>query len=256
MLVTSTFPILKGAVEFIVNNVLPPLTQLFEYIADELIPKVGSIFEEMAPRIQGTMETIWAIVEPILNDVMSLFNLVFPTILDTVTNVFNTIGDVVNGAIQIFQGLIDFIVGVFTGDWEMAWNGIVEIFSGIFEGLRGIVRGAMNGVINMVNLAIRSLNSMSFKMPDIMGGGTVGLNVGTIPMLKDGGNIVKGGLTLVGEDGPEFLNLPKGASVTPLNSGKKIDIYITGNTIMNDRDVDRIGTVLVNRLNRLGISSV
>jgi len=256
MLVSSTFPILKGAIEFIVGKVLPPLTKIFEYIAEELIPKVGSIFEEMAPRIQSVMETIWAIIEPILNDVMDLFNLVFPTVLDIVSNTVATIGDVINGAIQIFQGLIDFIVGVFTGDWELAWSGIVEIFSGIFDGLMGIVRGAMNGVINMVNLAIRSLNSMKFSLPDVMGGGTVGLNVSTIPMLKDGGNVLKRGLALVGEEGPEILELPAGASVTPLNKTGSINVYITGNTLLNDRDADRLGNVLVNRLNRLGVSSI
>jgi hypothetical protein len=37
-------------------------------------------------------------------------------------------------------------------------------------------------------------------------------------MLADGGNIYRGGAAIVGEAGPELLNLPRGASVTPLSN--------------------------------------
>jgi hypothetical protein len=37
------------------------------------------------------------------------------------------------------------------------------------------------------------------------------------PGLEEGGTITRSGLTMVGESGPEFLNLPRGASVIPLD---------------------------------------
>ena len=49
------------------------------------------------------------------------------------------------------KGIIQFIVGVFTGDWDKAWEGIKNIFGGIWEGIVGVVKGAINLVIDLIN---------------------------------------------------------------------------------------------------------
>lgn len=58
---------------------------------------------------------------------------------EQVKNQFRIIFDFLTGGIRGFiraiQGLIDFIVGVFTGDWERAWQGIKDIFGGILDSL-------------------------------------------------------------------------------------------------------------------------
>ena len=63
---------------------------------------------------------------------------------------------------QIFGGLIDFISGMFTGNWEKAWNGIMNIFAGAWNGVISILEGAVNkimdGVRAVVNETIRLLN--------------------------------------------------------------------------------------------------
>ena len=43
---------------------------------------------------------------------------VFQAILDTVTSIIDNIK-------LILGGIVDFVVGVFTGDWERAWQGVV-----------------------------------------------------------------------------------------------------------------------------------
>ena len=37
------------------------------------------------------------------------------------------IGDYVNAIKRIFGGIVDFVTGVFTGDWSRAWQGVVDI---------------------------------------------------------------------------------------------------------------------------------
>ena len=32
---------------------------------------------------------------------------------------------------KIFSGVVNFVAGVFSGDWERAWRGVCDIFSGI-----------------------------------------------------------------------------------------------------------------------------
>ncbi|MDJ8939428.1 hypothetical protein PTL66_15405, partial [Clostridium perfringens] len=55
-------------------------------------------------------------------------------------------------------GLIDFIVGIFTGDWERAWNGIKEFFSGIWNAMKtlaGTLMEAIKIVIDTILTAIK-----------------------------------------------------------------------------------------------------
>ena len=54
---------------------------------------------------------------------------------------------------EVLSGLIDFIVGVFTGDWRRAWDGIKQIFKGVWDGLKDIVNGALDAIKNAVKAA-------------------------------------------------------------------------------------------------------
>ena len=47
--------------------------------------------------------------------------------------------------------------------------------------------------------------------------GIKGVNFSTIPLLAEGGIVTRPGSAIVGEEGPELLNIPAGASVVPLN---------------------------------------
>ncbi|MFM9653814.1 hypothetical protein ACKI1S_48445, partial [Streptomyces galilaeus] len=58
----------------------------------------------------------------------------------------------------------------------------------------------------------------------IVGGQTWGLNIPTIPMLAKGGTITGAGSVLVGENGPEILNVGRGASVVPLTGSQRTPV--------------------------------
>jgi hypothetical protein len=77
---------------------------------------------------------------------------------------------------------------------------------------------------------------------------------GTIPGLAEGGTITRGGSVMVGEQGPEILNLPRSASVIPLDKQGGINITINNPKIMNDRDAEKLGDLLVGYLKRKGIA--
>ena len=77
-----------------------------------------------------------------------------------------------------------------------------------------------------------------------------------LPALAHGGDILSSGRALVGEEGPEILNLPRGASVQPLtrnSPGNEVNISITGNNINSQLDIDRIGKQMVRKLKRAGV---
>lgn len=83
--------------------------------------------------------------------------------------------------------MIDFIVGVFTGDWQRAWDGIKGIFTGVWNGIVGTLEGAVNLIIKGINWLISQLNKVSFSVPDwvpAIGGSRFGFNIPSISQIS------------------------------------------------------------------------
>lgn len=162
-------------------------------------------------------------------------NAFFQGVSDIAVEVFNFMGgyisNIFGGIIQnfqnffnagkrIFTGFIDFITGIFTGDWERAWNGVVNIFGGIFDGIAAMAKAPFNGMIGLINAFLGGLNNI--KIPKwVPGVGGKGFSISTIPYLAEGGHVLNG-QAIVGEAGPELLSNKNGkTTVTPLSDEEK-----------------------------------
>ncbi|WP_430394605.1 phage tail tape measure protein [Enterococcus faecalis] len=130
------------------------------------------------------------------------------------------ISDYVNAITRIFGGIIDFVTGVFTGDWSRAWQGVVDIFGGIFEGIAAVAKAPINAMITLINGFLGGLNNI--KIPKwVPGVGGKGFSIGKIPYLAEGGHMING-QAIVGEAGPELLTAKNGkTTVTPLSQDEK-----------------------------------
>ena len=162
-------------------------------------------------------------------------NAFFQGVSDIAVEVFNFMGgyisNIFGGIIQnfqnffdagkrIFTGFIDFITGIFTGDWERAWNGVVNIFGGIFDGIAAMAKAPFNGMIGLINAFLGGLNNI--KIPKwVPGVGGKSFSISTLPYLADGGHVLNG-QAIVGEAGPELLSNKNGkTTVTPLSDEEK-----------------------------------
>lgn len=65
---------------------------------------------------------------------------------------------------QIFNGIIDFFVGMFTGDFERAWNGIRNIVIGIINAIVIAFESFINTIIDGLNWLISKANSLAEKV--------------------------------------------------------------------------------------------
>ncbi|MBN1048707.1 hypothetical protein [Clostridium botulinum] len=143
---------------------------------------------------------------------------------------FFIVGGVWNSIKLVFQGIVDFVTGIFTGNWSLAWQGVVEIFSGIMSGIGSVMKAPLNSVIGLINAAIGGINSISIDIPDWVpdwagGGKHFGVNIPQIPMLAKGG--ITNGISIAGEAGPE--------SVIPLkrNNPRSISLLEKTASIVN-----------------------
>ena len=202
--------IVKNVWGTVIKPVLDALMQAIDWLwTNHLKPLVSNIFRLVQDLIQAAASIINDFVLPIINAFVEKFGpsiaRVFQTVINILASFLATATDVINGVVTVLRGIIEFLTGVFTGNWKKAWEGIVNVFKGAFEAVGGIVKGVVNVVIDMVNnmissitnglnFVIRALNKIHFNVPEWVpgiGGKSWGVNIPTfagytIPKLATG----------------------------------------------------------------------
>lgn len=95
----------------------------------------------------------------------------------------NTLGGMLDAVRLMFTGLIEFLVGMFTLDWTLAWEGVKDIFKGMWNHMVSMLEGAVNLIISGLNWMIAQLNRIQFTAPDwvpVIGGSSFGFNIPSI----------------------------------------------------------------------------
>lgn len=95
------------------------------------------------------------------------------------------VSEVIDGVKQIFGGFIDFLTGVFTLDWEKAWEGIKEIFRGICNTIAGVFEATVNLIIKGINWLISKLNSLLENSLLAKGLDLIGIEFRGIPQIPE-----------------------------------------------------------------------
>ena len=196
---TDVFKNIRKIFQSIWDSILKPIIEPFLEMVSWLWDKhLKGVVEEVGNFVlklwNGGMEIYNKFVAPIADFLIRVlgpsFANAFNFIADVVGTVVGVIADIIKGLIRSIGGVVDFIVGVFTGDWKKAWEGIKDIFGGIWDGVVGIFKGGINLIIDALNLMLRNLNRISFDVPSwvpAIGGSTWGFNIPTIPKLANGG---------------------------------------------------------------------
>lgn len=152
---------------FIVGVFQSAWTDCLKPIFEQLWAVFGKVCDYIA--------TIWNNwLSPFVNFISDTLGPVFNTVLRNIQSIFETvfrvIGDVVGGILKSFGGLIDFITGVFSGNWEKAWNGIKDFFGGIWDGIWGIIKGFVNLIIDGINLLWTGIYTVVAAIVNTIGG--------------------------------------------------------------------------------------
>ena len=225
-------------VGFIQGTVIPAivttLQSLFAFLAaNPVVLIIGIIVAAVVALIAVKGDEIQAILQKVDDFLQNVFAVnwknIFGPVLGEYLNFFvSNVKNMWNALKQIFDGIINFIRGVFTGDWERAWQGVGQIVKGIFDWMVGAVKtplnaiiGLLNGAVSAVNALINGFNSIDISLPSWLGGGSWSPsipNIPSIPYLAKGG-ILQKGMAVVGEAGPELLTMMGNrAMVQPLTS--------------------------------------
>lgn len=229
----------KNAIIPVANVLRDVLGTAFLFVADVsksfwqnvVVPLATALREMLAPAVEAVsavLTFLWenvlkpfatflgGLIKGVLKDLVDIFKYLWQNVLKPLAefiggtlkmvldNVFKAIGGVIDGVKKAFIGLMNFITGVFTGDWKKAWNGIKDFFGGIWDGIVALFKGAINIIIDAMNWLIRQLNKVNIDLPDwvkdLTGVGNIGINISEIPRLAKGGLAYGPTLAMVGDN--------------------------------------------------------
>lgn len=185
----------------LINELIPNVIEMFQGLTDFFVgvftgdekrcwEGIRKIFEGFANFLKVGFTNDWTKVFGLLGVPLNAF-------CSTVTAIWNTIKGVLSG-------IIDFVGGVFTGNWARAWNGVKNIFSNIVSGFAGIFKAPINAIISGINSFIGGLNKI--KIPNwVPGVGGKGFNISKIPKLAEGAVVSKATPAIFGEAGTEAV---------------------------------------------------
>ena len=203
------------------QTVMIPLGDFFKDTFQPLIEALSAVFgtwwekvlKPLGEFIGKTFLLVWQdlvkILKELWNNVLKpLETYLLSGFKDAFHTVFTGIGKIIDGVKTSVKGVLEFITGVFKGDWEKAWNGLSSIVEGIFKSLDGLVKTPINLIIDGINKMIKGLNSISIDIPDWVpgfGGKKFGINIPTIPKLAQGGIVDSPTMAMIGEAGKEMV---------------------------------------------------
>lgn len=172
-------PVISGLVQGI-GTVVSALAPVFTTIFGSIGEKVGSVIGFVSERMGFIQETL-AAVAPVVSDILITSWGVISPVLDIGIGAFKLLFSVVQ---KVFPGIQKIITSV--------WEFVRPLVEGIGTVMKGIASG-WNWLVDKVTGS---------------GSSEVGTNA-------RGTNNWKGGLTWVGEEGPELVDLPRGSRVLP-----------------------------------------
>lgn len=148
--------------------VLPVLQGLAEQFKGLLEGPLGDAIlkiEAFLGKLIDSLKLLWeSVLVPLINWIIANLLPVVAKIIDvvgtTAIKVLESLIKIIGDVADTLSGIIDFLVGVFTGDWELAWQGIKEIADGAWNFIKDVVSGAWEIIKTVTKGALSIIKSI------------------------------------------------------------------------------------------------
>ena len=154
---------------------------VFDFII-EIVKTVSDIFMQYFPMIADIVSNVFNLISNYWNTILSpiiqmIGNMITTYLLPIFKESFNKISNVVKIAFDfianlwnntlkpVLNGIITFVRGVFSGDWQSAWNGVKTIVSNVWNGIKSAIERPLTSAKNFVKKIIDTIKGFfNFKI--------------------------------------------------------------------------------------------
>lgn len=201
----NIFQTLWDVCETLWDTIGKPIWDMISFVVSEVarvfsqhMGGIISFFGNMTAGIRDTwnnhLKPVFDAIGAFLNEfLVPIFKFAFDVIIGPlVSNVFDTIKRLWTDTLKpVFDGICDFLLGVFTCDWDKAFSGILNIVTGIFNGIITAVQKPMDLVRDIVDKAVNFILDKfnfkwefpSIKLPHFSIEGTFSLSPPSVPSI-------------------------------------------------------------------------
>lgn len=163
-LLAALTPIIEDLATFL-NDLLTPLIPIISELCNTIVGTLQPVFEQLSPVISLVFDAL----RPVLGLLGEMLETLIPALVPVIEWLAHIFSEVLGNAIKrvkkilepisgIFNGIVDFVKGVFSGNWEQAWNGVVNIFKNVFNLIPAFVENVINGIIWIINKLLEGVN--------------------------------------------------------------------------------------------------
>lgn len=164
----------------LVEQLAPVMTQLAELLAP-IIEQLGAALMPVIQALGPVLSALFAVLGPLINDLLAAivpvigpivsaltaalipaFQLVGTTVralMPIVLPIINIIKDTIVNAMKVIQGIINVVMGIITGNWSQAWNGIKQIGSGVWGYIQSAFTNFGSAIVGIAKAAWNLLGS-------------------------------------------------------------------------------------------------
>ena len=169
--VKPLFDSISQGISEIIGSFLEVWNSDIKPMLDEWSNKIGELwndhlkpmFDALGDALGSLVDALTVIWENVLQPLFEFLNSKFiQYVLPVLNDLFQTtiaiigdIADALRGVFEVIQGVIEFLVGVFTGDWEKAWDGIGKTMQGfqdigtaVINAVKDLIDGLLQTVID------------------------------------------------------------------------------------------------------------
>lgn len=203
-------------------------------VAKDLMPQFLQVVTDMVPILKDFIGILIEIIPPLVDLAIQILDLIIPAISAfgaIVEEVWPAIKQTIVGVLTYIQGFIDLVLGVITGDWDRALEGLKKMWEGGWDAIKGALKAALVFLVDsFIALPARLLGTLT-GLPSQMAASGRAIVQGLIDGLKSMAQSAINALSGIAKQLRDLM--PFSPAKTGPFSGKGYTLY-SGMAMMED----------------------
>lgn len=139
---------LKALLDIFIQ-ISPELMQLAQTAFPALLQVVKDLVPVMGRMIEAAIQIIPFLVE-VAGVILAVAVPALQSLWQVVREVWPSIKQIIEGAMTAIEGIINVILGVISGDWDRALNGLKQIAEGAWTAIKGAAKAGITAVLDLI----------------------------------------------------------------------------------------------------------